>query len=76
MYSLESIKAGALKVIGFDIDINSIDRLIKFQEKIWILPLYFNAMNPSGKLDGMKLKDLVLKIGRFDAMIALALNTI
>ena len=75
MYSFESIKAGALKVVGFDIDINSIDRAYKIslEKNLNFLPLYFNAMNPSSKLgwnetERYSFKDRI----NFDAMIALA----
>ena len=75
LYSNECLKAGAKKVIGFDIDINSIDRaFIKSKnESLNFLPLYLNAMNPSSKLgwnesERMSFNERV----NFDAMIALA----
>lgn len=75
LYSFESLKNGASKAIGFDIDINSIDRAYKksLKEDLNFLPLYFNAMNPSSKLgwDENERKSFNERI-TFDAVIALA----
>ena len=75
MYSFESLKAGTLKVIGFDIDINAIDKAYKksIEEDLSFLPLYFNAMNPSSKLGWNENERRSFKERmNFDAMIALA----
>ena len=75
IYSIESLNEGAKKVIGFDIDLNSIDKAyIKAKkENLNFLPLYFDAMNPSSNLgwnekERKSFKDRV----KFDAFIALA----
>ncbi len=75
LYSFESLKAGTLKVIGFDIDINAIDKAYKksIEEDLSFLPLYFNAMNPSSKLGWNENERRSFKERmNFDAMIALA----
>ena len=75
LYSFESLKAGAKKVIGFDIDINSIDRAYKFSQKndLNFLPLYFDAMNPSSNLGwDEKERSSFKERLHFDAMLALA----
>ena len=75
LYSFECLRAGAEKVIGFDIDINSIERAYKkaVKENLNFLPLYFNALNPSSKLgwNEKERKSFNERIN-FDAMIALA----
>jgi len=75
LYSFESLKAGALKAVGFDMDVNSIDRAYKksIKENFNFLPLYFNAMNPSSKLgwNENERKSFNERIN-FDAVIALA----
>ncbi len=75
LYSFESLKAGANKVIGFDIDINAIDSAYNqsIKNNSNFLPLYFNAMNPSSNLgwnenERKSFKDRI----NFDAVIALA----
>ena len=75
IYSIESLNEGAKKVIGFDIDLNSIDKAyIKAKkDNLNFLPLYFDAMNPSSNLgwnekERKSFKDRVI----FDAFIALA----
>ena len=75
LYSVESINAGAEKVVGFDIDINSIDKAYKIskEKNINFLPLYFNAMNPSSSLGWNENERSSFKQRRnFDAVIALA----
>ena len=75
LYSFESLRSGCKKAIGFDIDINAIDRAyinsLKFN--LNFLPLYFNAANPSTRL-GWNEKERESFIDRinFDAVIALA----
>ena len=75
MYSFESLKAGADKVIGFDIDINVIDKAFNksVENNANFLPLYFNAMNPSSNL-GWNERERKSFSNRknFDAVIALA----
>ncbi len=75
LYSFESLKVGCKKAIGFDIDINAIDRAYKnsLKNNFNFLPLYFNATNPSAKL-GWYEKERESFIDRldFDAVIALA----
>ena len=75
LYSNECLKAGAKKVIGFDIDINSIDRaFVKSKnERLNFLPLYLNAMNPSSKLGWNEAERMSFNERlNFDAVIALA----
>jgi len=75
LYSFESLKSGCKKVIGFDIDINAIDRAYNnsLKQDLNFLPLYFNATNPSTRL-GWYEKERESFIDRlnFDAVIALA----
>ena len=75
LYSFESLKSGCKRVIGFDIDINAIDRAYNnaLKQKLNFLPLYFNATNPSAKL-GWYEKERESFIDRlnFDAVVALA----
>ena len=75
LYSFESLKSGCSKAIGFDIDINAIDRAYNNSLKngLNFLPLYFNATNPSARL-GWYEKERESFIDRlnFDAVIALA----
>jgi len=75
LYSFESLRSGANKAIGFDIDINSIDRAYKksIKENLNFLPLYFNAMNPSSKLgwNEQERKSFSERLN-FDAILALA----
>lgn len=75
LYSFESLKAGADKVIGFDIDINVIDKAFNksVENNANFLPLYFNAMNPSSNL-GWNERERKSFSNRknFDAVIALA----
>ncbi len=75
IYSIESIKAGAKQVIGFDVDLNSINKayLKSVKENYNFLPLYFDAMNPSSKcgwneLERKSFNDRI----KFDGFIALA----
>ena len=75
LYSLESLNAGAKKVIGFDIDINSIDKAYKksVNNNLNFLPLYFDAMNPSSNLGwNEKERNSFNDRINFDAIIALA----
>ena len=75
LYSFESLKSGCKKVIGFDIDINSIERAYKKSKELDLnfLPLYFDAMNPSTRL-GWNENERCSFLDRcnFDAVIALA----
>ncbi len=75
IYSFESLKAGAKKVIGFDIDINSIERAYKnsVNNKLNFIPIYFNAMNQSSQIGWNESERLSFNNrSNFDAMIALA----
>ena len=75
MYSFESITAGAKKVIGFDIDLNSLNRayLISKKNNLNFLPVYLDAMNPSTNLGWNEMERLGFnKRTNFDCMIALA----
>lgn len=75
LYSVECLRAGAKKVIGFDIDVNSIDRAFmkSKKENLNFLPLYFNAMNPSSKLGWNESERMSFNERlNFDAVIALA----
>ena len=72
-FSLESLNNGCKQVIGFDFDINSIEKAyLNFKDKSF-LPLYLDASNPSSNIgwnenerSGFK------KRAAFDALIALA----
>ena len=75
VYSFESINAGAKKVVGFDIDINSLNRayLISKKKNLNFLPIYLDAMNPSANLGWNENERLSFnKRMNFDCMIALA----
>ena len=75
LYSFESLKAGAQKVIGFDIDLNTINRayLKSKKENLNFIPLFFNAMNPSSNLGWDETERLSFnKRLNFSAVIALA----
>jgi len=75
LYSFESLKSGCQKAIGFDIDINSIDRAFKRSKELNqnFLPLYFNATNPSARLGWFeKERESFIDRLNFDAVIALA----
>ena len=75
LYSIECLKAGVKKVIGFDIDINSIDRaFVKSKNKnLNFLPLYLDAMNPSSKLGWNETERMSFNERlHFDGVIALA----
>lgn len=75
LYSFESLKSGCKKVIGFDIDINALERAYIQSSKLNLnfLPLYFDAVNPSTK-SGWNEKERLSFLDRncFDAVIALA----
>ena len=75
LYSFEGLKSGCQKAIGFDIDINSIDRAFKRSKELNqnFLPLYFNATNPSARLGWFeKERESFIDRINFDAVIALA----
>ena len=75
VYSFESINAGAKKVVGFDIDLNSLNRayLISKKKNLNFLPIYLDAMNPSANLGWNENERLSFnKRMNFDCMIALA----
>ena len=75
LYSFESLKAGAKKIIGFDIDLNTINRayLKSKKENLNFLPLFFDAMNPSCNLGWNESeRSSFSKRLNFDAVIALA----
>ena len=75
LYSFESLKAGANKVIGFDVDVNAIDKAYNqsIKNSSNFLPLYFDAMNPSSNLgwNESERKSFNDRIN-FDVVIALA----
>ena len=75
LYSFESLKSGCKKVVGFDIDVNAIDRAYNNSLKLELdfLPLYFNATNPSAKLGWFEReRESFIDRLNFDAVIALA----
>ncbi len=75
LYSFECLKAGAKKIIGFDIDLNTINRayLKSKKENLNFLPLFFDAMNPSCNLGWNESeRSSFSKRLNFDAVIALA----
>ena len=75
LYSFESLKSGCKKVVGFDIDVNAIDRAYNNSLKLELdfLPLYFNATNPSAKLGWFESeRESFIDRLNFDAVIALA----
>ncbi len=75
VYSFESINAGAKKVVGFDIDLNSLNRAYQISKKknLNFLPIYLDAMNPSANLGWNENERLSFnKRVNFDCMIALA----
>ncbi len=74
-YSELSLKNGCKSVIGFDFDINTIDRAYKkaLTNKLNFLPLFFDASNPSGNIGWNETERKSFKNrANFDAILALA----
>jgi ribosomal protein L11 methylase PrmA len=75
LYSFESLKSGCENVIGFDFDLNSVNRAyLKAKENnSSFLPLYLDAVNPSSNLGWNENERASFKKRmNFDGMIALA----
>ncbi len=76
-YSIESLKSGCNKVIGFDFDLNAVDKAYLKSKKnnYSFLPLYLDATNPSTNMgwNESERKGLKLRL-KFDALIALAIE--
>ena len=74
-YSELSLKNGSKSIIGFDFDINAIDKAYKkaLNKNLNFLPLYFDASNPSGNIgwDEKERKSFKNR-AKFDAILALA----
>ena len=72
-FSEESLKNGCRYVIGFDFDLNSVEKAyFKLKDKSF-LPLYFDASNPSSNIGWDENERLGFnKRASFDALIALA----
>jgi len=74
-YSELSLKNGCKSVIGFDFDINTIDRAHKKAviKNLNFLPLFFDASNPSGNIGWNEKERKSFKTrSKFDAILALA----
>ena len=74
-YSRLAIENGTKGVIGFDFDINSINRAFKISKdnKLNFLPLFFDATNPSCNLGWLeKERQGFNSRAKFDGVIALA----
>ena len=74
-YSELSLNNGSKSIIGFDFDINAIDKAYKkaLNKNLNFLPLYFDASNPSGNIgwDEKERKSFKNR-AKFDAILALA----
>ena len=74
-YSALCLKNGCEKVIGFDFDINAIDKAYKkaSKENLDFLPLYFDAANPSSNIGWCQNERKgFIERSNFNAIIALA----
>jgi ribosomal protein L11 methylase PrmA len=74
-YSILSLKNGCKKVIGFDFDINAINKAYKNSnlENLHFLPLHFDATNPSANIGWyQKERKGFIERANFNAIIALA----
>jgi ribosomal protein L11 methylase PrmA len=74
-YSTLSLKNGCKKVIGFDFDINAINKAYKnsSDENLDFLPLHFDAANPSSNIGWyQKERKGFIERANFNAIIALA----
>ena len=74
-YSELSLKNGSKSVIGFDFDINAIDKAYQkaLSKNLNFLPLYFDASNPSGNIGwNEKERKSFKNRAKFDAILALA----
>ena len=74
-YSALCLRNGCKKVIGFDFDINAIDKAYKnaSKENLDFLPLYFDAANPSSNLGWYQNERKgFIERANFNAIIALA----
>ena len=75
LYSIESLNAGARKVIGFDIDLNTINKayLNSKEKKLPFTPFYLDAMNPTANTGWFEneRKSFNSRLN-FDCLIALA----
>lgn len=74
-YSALCLKNGCEKVIGFDFDINAIDKAYKkaSKENLDFLPLYFDAANPSSNIGWYQNERKgFIERSNFNAIIALA----
>ena len=74
-YSNLCLKNGCKKVIGFDFDINAINRAYvnASKENLNFLPLYFDASNPSSNIGWhQNERKGFIERANFDALIALA----
>jgi ribosomal protein L11 methylase PrmA len=74
-YSILSLDNGCKKVIGFDFDINTINKAYKNSNRknLHFLPLYFDATNPSANIGWyQKERKGFIERANFNAIIALA----
>jgi len=74
-YSILSLSNGCRKVIGFDFDINTIDRAYNHavNRNLDFLPLYFDASNPSSNIGWyQKERKGFFERANFNAIISLA----
>jgi len=74
-YSMLSLDNGCKKVIGFDFDINTINKAYKNSNRknLHFLPLYFDAANPSANIGWyQKERKGFIERANFNAIIALA----
>ncbi len=74
-YSILSLSNGCKKVIGFDFDINTINKAYENakDKNLNFLPLYFDASNPSSNIGWyQKERKGFIERGNFNAIIALA----
>ena len=70
-----SLKNGSKSIIGFDFDINAIDKAYQkaLNKSLNFLPLYFDASNPSGNIGwNEKERKSFKNRAKFDAILALA----
>ena len=75
IYSKNALSAGCNFVVGFDFDINAVDKAFKKseREKLNFLPLYYDASNPSPNMGwNDNERKNIEKRGNFNGVIALA----